>query len=489
MSALRTASRPVRTDGAAAPGRRLPAAWLVATATTAFHLATAGIYGYHRDEVYYLASGRRLAWGYVDHPPLTPLLYRLSDELFGASPVALRIVPAVLSGVIVLLTARLARELGADRRRQVLAGLAAGIAPVFLTLGHFLSTVHMEVVVWTIAAILLTRLLKSGDAHLWVAIGLVLGVAMLAKWTTLYFVAGVGVGLLVTPARRLLVTPWLAAGAVVGLAVWLPNLLWQADHGWPQFALADEIRDYPLALATVPFQVVAIGAGLLLAIPGSLWLLREPAGQRFRPFGIAFVVILVVVMATGGKPYYATVFAPVLLAAGAASGWVTHVRRVAIAMLAIAIVSAPFAMPLLPLSTADATRKLNKEIGEMTGWRHVVDVVEHVYRQHPGATIFTANYSEAGVIEVLGPERGLPQPISGHNNYWYWGHPHGKSAETIIVGIDERYLHRWFGDVQLAATIRTPGGVHNMEDGAPVWIGRDQRVDWDAMWPDTKHFE
>jgi hypothetical protein len=191
---------------------------------------------------------------------------------------------------------------------------------------------------------------------------------------------------------------------------------------------------------------------------------------------------------TGGKPYYAAVYAPVLIAAGAASGvgadWPAPAW-----ILGIGLLFAPLATPMLPLRSADTVRLVNKDLGEMTGWRHVVDVVDGVYRQHPGATIFTANYSEAGILELLGPERGLPQPISGHNSYWYWGHPQGRSAETIIVGFSEPQVGRWWGDVQLAATIHTPGGVHNQEDGSRVWIGPQQRVDWDRMWPQTKHFQ
>ena len=462
--------------------------WLIAAATAAFHLATATIYGYHRDEVYYLASGRRLAWGYVDHPPLTPLLYRVSADLFGTSRFDLRIVPAVLSAVIVVLTARLAREMGAGRQGMILAAVAAAVGPMFLTLGHFLSTVDMELVLWTAAAILLVRLLNGGDARLWVAVGAVLGLAMLDKWTTSLFVVGVGAGLLAVPERRILRTPWVVVGAVVAFAVWLPNLLWQAGHGFPQFEVAANLRT-PEAIATIPYQVVFFGAaGIILAIPGFLWLWRDEAGRRYRAFAIAFVVIVAMVMLSAGKPYYAGVFGPVLLAAGAASGQWSF--RPALAwFVGVAVVSAPFAMPLLPLSTADATRGANKEIGEMVGWPHVVDVVQGVYRRHPGATVFAANYSEAGILELLGPARGLPQPISGHNTYWYWGHPRGRSPETIVVGTSQEYLRRWWGDVQLAATIHTPGGVHNMEDGAPVWVCRDQLADWQTLWPKLRHFQ
>jgi hypothetical protein len=461
----------------------------VAGGATAFHLATANIYSYHRDEMYYLASGRRLAWGYVDHPPLTPLLYRVSDNLFGSSPFALHIAPALLSGVIVLLTARLAAELGGGRRAQLIAALGAATVPMFLTIGHFLATVTMEVVLWAVAVLLVVRILKGGDRRLWLAVGLVLGAAMLDKWTTVLLVAGLGGGLLLTPARRVLASPWTAAGAAIAAAVWLPNLLWQANHGWPQFTVAGALRNYGDAVTAAPYQFVLLGAvSVILALPGFLWLLRAPAARPFRPLGLAFVVIVVIVMVTGGKPYYAAVYAPVLIAAGAASGvgadWPAPAW-----ILGLGVLFAPLAMPLLPLRSADSVRRVNKDLGEMTGWPHVVDVVEGVYRQHPGATIFTANYSEAGILELLGPARGLPQPISGHNSYWYWGHPRGRSDETIIVGFSEPQVGRWWGDVQLAATIHIPGGVHNQEDGSRVWIGRQQRVDWDRMWPQTKHFQ
>jgi 4-amino-4-deoxy-L-arabinose transferase-like glycosyltransferase len=465
-------------------------AWAVAVATVGIHLATATIYTYHRDEVYYLASGRRLAWGYVDHPPLTPFLYRVSDALFGSSVFGLRIVPALLHGLIVLLTARLAAELGGNNRAQMIAALGAAVAPMFLTIGHFLTTVTMEVVLWTATTILVVRLLKGADPRLWLAVGLVLGLAMLDKWTTVLLVAGLGAGLLLVPERRILATPWVAAGAILAAALWLPNLLWQADRGFPQFDVAGNLRNYLESTLTAPFQFVLLGvASVVLVVPGLFWLLRDPAAQRFRCLAFAFVVIVAVVMVSGGKPYYAAVFAPVLIAAGAASGIGSTGWQVPAWLVGIGLLIAPFALPLLPVSTADAVRGANKEIGEMVGWPHLVDVVQGVYRQHPGATIFTGNYSEAGILELLGPARGLPQPISGHNSYWYWGHPKGRSPVTIVVGVNRAYLEPRFGDVQLAAVFHTPGGVHNMEDGAQIWVCRDQKPDWDQLWPQLRHFQ
>jgi 4-amino-4-deoxy-L-arabinose transferase-like glycosyltransferase len=461
--------------------------WIVAAVVVVFHLATASIYGYHRDEVYYLASGRRLAWGYVDHPPLTPFLYRVSDTVFGSSLFGLRIIPALLHGGLVVMTALLARELGGDTRAQIAAAIAAAIAPMFLTIGHFLTTVTPEVLLWCGITLFVIRLLNGGDPRLWLVVGLLVGVGFLDKWTTGFLVVGLAVGLLLVPERTVLRTPWLLAGIAVALVVWAPNLVWQARHGWPQFEVADGLRNRGEALFTPPGALILCGAAIILAAPGLWWLIRSADASHYRALAIAFGVIVLAVVVTEGKPYYVGGFTPVLFAAGAvaavttSTGWIT-------AMAVWGIVSAPLAIPLLPLGTAEGVRHVNKEVTEMVGWPQFVDTVDHVYEQHPDATILTSNYAEAGSIELLGRGMHMPQPISGHMTYWYWGHPSGKSDETIVVGYDEARLRQWFGDVQLATTFYSPHGIHNEEDGVRIWVCRDQLVDWDRLWPEIRHF-
>lgn len=459
--------------------------WVVAGVTTLFHLATASIYSYHRDEFYYLASGRRPAWGYVDHPPLTPLLYRVADRVFGHSVFGLRIIPAVLHGVTIVLVALLARELGGSLRAQLIAALAAAVTPLLLVTGHFLGTVTFEIVAWTGITLVLVRLLNGGDPRLWIVFGFVVGLGLLDKSTTGFLLIGLAVGLIAGPERSVLWTPWTLVGAVIAIAMVLPNVLWQADRGWPLLEFSSTLRNYGQAIFAVPMQILILGVvSILLALPGLLWLLRDDAARQYRSLGIAFLVILVLVMITGGKPYYAAVFGPVLIAAGAVA---VTAHSPAHALPAIIILTGlilvPISTPLLPISTLDVVRRVNPDMAEMVGWPELVDDVAAVYREHPGATILARNYSEAGSIEVLGADRGLPQPISGHNTYWYWGHPSGRSDVTISVGFPRSDLEQWFGECDLARTFRAPGGVHNMEDGAPIFVCRNQRADWDALWP------
>lgn len=454
-------------------------AW-IAAATTALHLATANLWGYHRDEFYYLACGRRLAWGFVDHPPVTPFLYRLADLTVGSSKLGLRIAPAVLHGVTVLLIASLARELGGSTRAQVLAALAAALAPLLLTTGHFLGTVTVEVTIGAALALVLVRLVNGGDPRLWLLAGALAGIGLLNKWTFAFGIAGLALGLLLGN-RDALDTPWLLAGVGLALVIWAPNLWWQSQHGWPQLEFAGTLRDYGQTPLVVPAQLIILGAAAVLAVPGVRWLATSGGGRPYRFLLVAVLVALLATLVTGGKPYYTAAVLPALLAAGAVAvdgsrGWVLPA-----VIVALGLAIAPFAMPLTPRSTADTLRALNPELGEMVGWEELAAQVRALHARHPHAGILTTNYSEAGVVELLDPD--LPQPASGHNTYWDWGPPAGDPDAVIALGADRARLDAAFISVRRIATVHSPAGVHNQEDGTPIWLATGRRMPWSELWP------
>jgi hypothetical protein len=332
-------------------------------------------------------------------------------------------------------------------------------------------------------------MLRTDDPRWWIAVGLFFGLALLDHWTIALFAGGLFLGLLCTPQRALLWSPWAVGGALVALVIALPNILWQAQHNWPQLTFARHIRDYGSTAKTVPSQFLLLGAAsFLLALPGLLWLLRSSEARVYRSLGVAFLFTLALVLVSGGKEYYTAASFPLLLAAGGVRFMHTSGWPLPLALVGIGLVFFPFATPLLPASTANFVRGLNPEIGEMIGWSHVVDVVAPVAAAHPDAPILTSNYSEAGVIELLGKPKGMPQPYSGALNYWYWGHPDGVSETTIVVGFDREYLARFFSECTPAETIRTPGGVRNQEDGTTVWLCNGQRADWASMWPALRHY-
>ncbi len=358
--------------------------------------------------------------------------------------------------------------------------MAAALAPLLLTTGHFLGTVTLEITVGAAVALVVVRLVDGGDPRLWLVAGVLVGIGLLNKWTFAFAIAGLALGLLLGN-RDVLGTPWLLAGAAVALAIWAPNLWWQAQHGWPQLEFAGTLRDYGQTPLVVPAQLIVLGAGAVLAVPGIVWLASNGAGRPYRFLLVAFVVALLATLLTGGKPYYTAAVLPALIAAGAVAvdgsrGWVLPT-----VVVALGVALAPLALPLTPRRTADALRAVNPELGEMIGWEQLAAQARTLHAQHPQAGLLTTNYSEAGAIELLAP--GLPQPASGHNSYWDWGPPRGDPDAVIAWGYDRARLDAAFTHVRRIASVESPDGVHNQEDGTPIWIATGRRAPWSELWP------
>jgi 4-amino-4-deoxy-L-arabinose transferase-like glycosyltransferase len=364
--------------------------WCIAAAVFAFHLATATIYGYHRDEFYYLAQSRRLSWGYVDNPPLTPILYRLDSCVFGTSRLGLSVAPAMLHAALVVCTALIAREFGGNARAELLCAIGAALAPIFVTTGHFLGTVTPECVAGAAIALFVVRVIRTDDPRWWLAVGVVLGLGLLDHWTLGFYAIGLFVGLVCSPQRTLLWSPWTLAGALATAAIVAPNIAWQARHGWTQLEFANHLRNYAVTPRVIPAQFAILGASsVLLAVPGLLWLLRDSSGRPYRVLAIAFFVTLALVLLTGGKEYYTVAALPALLAAGGVACMHTTSPALPASLVGVGLVLLPLATPLLPLATANAVRTINPEIGEMIGWSHVVDTVRPIALANPDAPIIT----------------------------------------------------------------------------------------------------
>jgi hypothetical protein len=480
------------------------AVFVIAGAKTAFFLAIAGMWGIHRDEFYYLAGGRRLDWGYVDHPPVTPLLYRIGDILFGSSQVGLHIIPALLAGVLVIVAALLARELGGGRVAQILSALGVAVAPMFLTTSHFTSTVTVDILLWSIGLLLLTRLLRTRDERLWLAIGVVAAVGLLNKNTMLFWGIGVAGGLLATNDRSLLRSRWLIGGTLIAVVPMLPYLAWQAHYDWPTIeflrSLQSHTDDISNPILYFPYQLVLLGPLLSLVwVPGLLWLLRSDEARRFRAIGIGYLVVLVLLFFLRGKAYYVGSWYPALFAAGSVRLERIGRRslRTYVLYLVIAgLTAAPFALPLVPSESSAASfiAGQNTELGEMLGWDDMAQQVADVAHALPAdeqarLTILTQNYSEAGAIELWRGSLGLPQPISGQNSYWLWGYgPAHENGTVVSVGLRRDELEPFFSDVEPAGTITNREGIHNKEYGNPIFVCRGQRVSWADIWPRIKNF-
>lgn len=469
------------------------------------HLLTAGRYGFHRDEFYYLACGRHLAWGFVDQPPFVPFVALVGSEAFGATPVGLRVLSAVAGAAAVVVAGLLARELGGGRFAQAMAALAVLVAPLFLGANTMLQTVPFDQLWWLLAALGVARAVRTGSTRAWVLTGLVLGVALLTKYTVLLFGFGLLVGLLATPARAQLRTPGPWTAALVALVLFLPNLVWQITHGWPTLEfIANNNADVAMTVGDfLAAQPPMMGLpGLFLWLGGLAWFF-SPAGRPYRVLGWIVLVTLAVLLLVGGKDYYLGPTYPLGFAAGAVGleGWVRRRAKrwlapvLAAGFVVFSLVTVPAVLPVLPVDPMVRYRlyELNEPYAEMLGWPELVETVTGIYDALPpdeqaATAIFTANYGEAGSINLLGPER-LPTATSGHNAYHDWGPPPATATTVIALGFSEDYLRRFFAEVEPVATTANPYGVPNEEFGATVYLCRQPFEPLARHWPDRYHYD
>jgi hypothetical protein len=464
----------------------------VAAVVVALQMAVAGRYGWHRDELYFLACSRHLAWGYVDQPPFTPFVARVASAMFGPSLYGLRLFPALADASLVVLTGLLARELGGRRRAQLLAAVAVGSASVLLAVGHLLSTAVFDFLAWTALTTVVVHILRTDDARWWTVAGVIAGIGLENKHSVAFLLAGLAVAMFLT-RRDLLRSRWLWVGAAIALVLWLPNLLWQADHGWPVFEMSRSLHtngvDDGNTFLFLPMQMVFLGPFVTpLWIAGLVWLLRGPTGRDYQPLGIVWVLLALGFIGTAGKPYYLAGLYPALIAAGAVwfeRRWSPRANRRYLAIIAIAgVVALPLALPVVSadVSGSGAIAAVNPELRETAGWEDFARTVDAV----PGAIVFTQNYGEAGALERLGSTRPV---YSGHNNYWLWGPPLDSTRSIVVVGhFPNGYVAAHFTGCQQRATIDNAEHIPNKERGAHVWTCTGTAHPWHREWVALRHY-
>jgi 4-amino-4-deoxy-L-arabinose transferase-like glycosyltransferase len=473
-------------------------------------------YGYFRDELYFAACGDHLAWGYVDQAPLIALVARVSRALFGNSLPALRFFPALAAGATVWLGGAIARELGGRRFAQALAALAALAAPIYLTFGNLLTMNVFEPVFWGLGALLAIRAVRRENPRLWLAFGLIAGIGIENKHSMLFFGSGIFLGLLLTEGRAELRSRWIWLGGGLAFLLFLPNILWQAAHGWPTL----EFLRYRQAAENVPVSAFTFIAeqGLLtgpfaapLAAAGLLFLYFGRGVQPYRFLAYGYLTVLAELIALGGKIYYLAPYDVILFAAGAV--WFERVcarssrnwwkPALAASIAAGGLLAAPLALPILPLDAAAAyarfwgvehvrveyqpASELPQLFADMFGWEEQVDTVAAVMRRldpqdRQRAVIFAGSYGQAAALDYFGPRYGLPRAICAENAYYLWGPGAASDGLVIAYGVNLLKLGAVFADVRQVDVIRSE---HAMPEQRvlPVYLCRKPRMSFREAWP------
>lgn len=521
---------------------------LLALARMLFHCATNGQYGFHRDELAFLDNARFLAWGYVAYPPLTPFVGRVATELFGLSLVGVRLFAALAMSTAMVLAGLMARELGGGRSAQLLAALATGVAPIGMIQSALFQYVSFDYLWVVLVAFLVLRLLNSGDRRYWLAIGVAIGLGMLTRYTVLFHVVGLVVGVLLTRQRRDLASPWLWGGVGLALLIWLPNLVWLAQHQFItlEFLRAISARDQAAGRSagylieqliicinpvTVPLWVAGLVAVFLpsmvhpqlpqTASPFSGRTARtaapdneaasafsSPESTRYQLLAWMFLVPFLLFLLLGGRSYYLAPAYPALLALGSVwwerwlGGLAPRVRRAALGVTAglLGVGALVFGAVMLPLAPVNSplwqiSSGLHNNFAEQIGWDELLAATAAVYNGLPAeerasAGILAGNYGEAGAINLFGAALGLPEALSAVNSGWLRSYPDPPPRTLVVLGWPQAYAERFFARCTVAGRITNRFGVANeeSENHPEILVCRELRLPWPEFWLQVQAF-
>lgn len=487
------------------------------------HFFTNHQYGYFEDELYYMAAGEHFDWGFAEGAPLTPAIANLSRWLMGDSLFAIRFFPAIAGAGTVILTGLFVRELGGGRIAQVIAAIAVILMPGYLFIHTILTMNAFEPLLWTLCAYLTLRILKTEQSTLWIIVGLVAGIGLMNKFSIFFFLLSLGIGILITPARRVLFNRSVLFASILAVAICAPTLLWQINHHWPflehqrESSLYEKKGLLQSAIDLVSQQIILTNPG---AVPiwacGLYYYLFSRRGKPYRALGWSYIIILGWFLLFEGRFYYLLPIYPILLAPGAVflEPKLQHSpiwKYVTLTVLFVSgMVMLPVSLPILPLNSLSrysnaiyrppSLSKFEHENAAqapwhfrlMLGWEDTVAQVAQIYHhlspsERDESAILAWDYGNAGAIDFFGPAYHLPKAISGHTGYYFWG-PRNYSGKVVLsLGGNLTFLHQTFDSVEPIAIV-THEKIAGLTSQLPIYLCKGIKRPLPESWPAFKFY-
>lgn len=495
--------------------------WAIAACTLLIHLITWQGYGWYRDEFYYIVCARHLAWGYVDHPPLSIVVLRLVVGLFGESLQAMRMVAGLGHATTVVLAGLITRELGGGRGARVVAMAAAAAAPEAMALTFFYSMNAIDLVMWPAITLTVLVALRTGQTRSWAWVGLSVGLGLLNKISVVWLGGGIAVALLLTPFRREFTRPGVWLASVIAAVVFAPHIVWQMQHGWPTLEfMRNASGDKMAARSALTFaRAVMNDEGIVVALLGLAGIscaFLSGMDARARVLAWIWLAVFAVLVLNGtSRTGYLTpgwtlafVLGGLAVERAAARRWRRATATVAVVVIVFGCVALPMALPILPTESyvtyaaalgRRPSSEEKKEVGRLPGffadmneWASIVASVESAWRQLPAdkqsrAVVFGSNYGEAGAVDVLGRSQGLTA-VATHNNYFLWGPPSDDVDAVVVISQHPERWSGYFEHVRLAGQTDC-GDCMPYENKRDIYIAWGRRLPWSALWPALKHFD
>ncbi len=482
----------------------------IAIAAAAVHIATNGRYGFHRDELQFLSDARHLDWGYVSYPPLTPFIQRIGLSLFGLSLIGLRMLSVIAQAAVIVVSGLMARDLGGARLAQVTVALAVALSPLPIFEATEFQYTSFAFLWWVLVAWFTIRLLKTDNPRYWLAIGVALGLGLMTKYSVVFFIAGILVGMALSPARRYFASKWFWSGVALALLIFLPNLIWLIRHDFISYKFLQHIhaRDVGEGRADGYLLYQFLVCANLFAAP--VWLiglytfLRD---RRYRMIAFMYLVPFAVFWIDKGRFYYLAEAYPVLISMGAVTceRWLARIpqwtqRTIEVVFFAgLFTCGAYFFAGWVPFAASGPLRdfalKHSEDLREEIGWDELVKSVAAARDSLPADQqaslgILVGNYGEQGAIELFGPAYHLPPPISMTNSAWLRGYPSPPPSTVIVIGSSREWADRNFTGCRIAGHIGNSLGVENEESKyhSDFFVCGPPRQPWPVFWKDHERF-
>jgi hypothetical protein len=482
----------------------------IAAVVALFHVATNGRYGFHRDELQFLSDARHLDWGFVAYPPVTPFIEHVGLALFGLSLVGLRLFSVIAQAAALVVVGLMTWELGGRRLAQVTAMVAVALSPMPLFNATEFQYTSFDFLWWILIAYFTVRLLKSGNPRWRLAIGAVVGLGLQTKYSILFLIAGILVGVVLSQARRFLLSAWFWGGIALALLIFLPNFLWLVHHDFVSYHFLQHIhvRDVGEGRADGflrdQLRICMNFFAAPLAVAGLALFLID---RRYRMLAWMYLVPFVLFWIGKGRGYYVAPAYPMLIAMGAvgAERWLASLPKLArriivhVFFTGLAVCGAYVCALILPIASSGPLRNFvlqhNGDLREEFGWNELVRTVATIrdslppdQQAHLGIT--TGNYGEYGAIELLGAAYGLPKPIGTTNSEWLRGYPTPPPTTLIVIGLHEHDANAIFTGCRWAGHNGNSEGLRNEEsqDHPDIFVCGPPRQPWSELWKIHQNF-
>ena len=480
-----------------------PAILILSLIKLVIHAFANSNYGFHRDELLHLSVSEHLSWGYFEFPPFIALLGKLSYILFDYSLWGTRLFPT-LAGVAILILCCLATiELGGKKKAVVLAGVCVLAYLPFYRNHTLFQPVAFDQLFWILGFYFLIKFINTESIKYLFYVALTLGVGLLNKYTMFVWAFGVFIGLLFYKNGTLFKRGGIYLSGGLALLIFLPNLIWQIDNDFPLLQHLNSLNEKQLeGISPWKFILDQLHLPITLAISllGLFATFRDKQLKNYRPVAIAVIVIFFTMWLLNAKSYYIFAIYPVLFALGATKleALLSHRPKLLYALAGflflIAIPFIPTLTPILPIDDyvsiykdqeENGRIKLTGDYADMFGWEEQVALVDSVYQSLPqternNCVLWAENYGEAGALKILGKKYDLPNPISRHGSFWFWGYGNDKAAVWISLGNEKQSVQHVFAEVELVKIITHKYAIDE-EVNIPLYVCRKPKIaikDW-----------